>query len=44
MFPGNTTTFGTKQGFSKMIDQLWQTKWIVYSKKPFSGPETDVPD
>lgn len=39
IFPGNTTETGTIRGFQELIDTLWSKEWIVYSKKPFSGPE-----
>lgn len=42
-FPGKTEPLGTRSGFKKLIDQLWSKKWVVYSKKPFSGP-TEVLD
>ncbi len=25
--------------FYKLITELWKTEWVVYSKKPFAGPE-----
>jgi len=39
IFPGNTQRFGTNKGFSALIDQLWAKDWVVYSKRPFGGPE-----
>lgn len=39
IFPGNTQRFGTSKGFSALIDQLWAKDWVVYSKRPFGGPE-----
>jgi hypothetical protein len=39
IFPGNTAETGTPDGFETLIDQLWSKKWIVYAKRPFSGPE-----
>jgi len=39
IFPGNTGPFGTREGFSALIDQLWAKDWVVYSKRPFGGPE-----
>jgi len=43
IFPGNTVRFGTKRGFSRLIDALWKKDWVVYSKKPLPRPE-DVLD
>ena len=38
-FFGKSKSLGTKNGFKNLIDQLWKKSWVVYSKKPFSGPE-----
>ncbi len=38
-FFGKSKSLGTKSGFKNLIDQLWKKSWVVYSKKPFSGPE-----
>jgi hypothetical protein len=39
IFPGNTGHLGTPEGFSHLKKQLWEKNWVVYSKKPFAGPE-----
>jgi hypothetical protein len=39
IFPGQTEHLGTPEGFSYLIQQLWKKDWVVYSKKPFAGPE-----
>ena len=39
IFPGNTKHLGTSEGFSRLKKQLWEKDWVVYSKKPFAGPE-----
>jgi len=38
-FPGNTTSYGTQAGFRHLIRKLWSKRWVVYSKRPFAGPE-----
>jgi len=38
-FPGRAAPLGTPQGFRDLINQLWKKPWVVYSKKPFAGPE-----
>jgi len=38
-FPGKTAEFATDQGFASLLASLWQKEWVVYSKKPFAGPE-----
>ncbi len=39
IFPGPIATLATKREFSRFIDSLWEHRWVVYSKKPFGGPE-----
>lgn len=39
VFPGAIATLATKKGFSRFIDSLWEHRWVVWSKKPFAGPE-----
>jgi predicted Zn-ribbon and HTH transcriptional regulator len=39
IFPGKAAVFKTKQGFGILVKQLLKKKWVVYSKKPFAGPE-----
>lgn len=39
IFPGSTAYLGTLPGFRKLIRQLKAQEWVVYSKKPFAGPE-----
>ena len=38
-FPGNTATYATDEEFSGLIQALRSKDWVVYSKKPFAGPE-----
>lgn len=38
-FPGNTAKYATQEGFSELIKVLRSKAWVVYSKKPFAGPE-----
>ena len=39
IFPGKTEVFAKPQHFRKLVDQLYKKGWVVYSKKPFAGPE-----
>lgn len=39
IFPGNTQIYGCRRRFKKLIQSLFRTTWIVYAKRPFSGPE-----
>ncbi len=39
LFPGKAGSLGTDQGFSNLIQQLWGKDWVVYTKRPFAGPE-----
>lgn len=39
IFPGKTIKFKSKSSFDKLINQLYDKEWVVYSKKPFAGPE-----
>ena len=38
-FEGKPEHLGTPRGFSQLRDQLYAKAWVVYSKKPFGGPE-----
>jgi len=38
-FSGKSTEYETGAGFKALIDRLYKKEWIVYSKKPFAGPE-----
>jgi len=38
-FDGKSIQFESKEGFKALIDDLYGTDWVVYSKKPFDGPE-----
>ncbi|MBW1811957.1 MAG: IS91 family transposase [Deltaproteobacteria bacterium] len=38
-FPGNTSSLENPAVFSDLIGQLWKSPWVVFSKKPFAGPE-----
>ena len=37
--PEKTDHPGTSKGFSGLINRLWKKDWVVYSRKPFAGPE-----
>jgi len=39
VFPGSIVYLGEPSGFRKLIRQLREVEWVVYSKKPFAGPE-----
>ena len=39
VFAGKSLSYGTNDGFKALIDELYKKEWIVYSKKPFAGPE-----
>lgn len=39
IFPGSTVVFSTPDGLNQLIGSLLKKEWIVYSKKPFAGPE-----
>lgn len=38
-FPGKTAPLQNPKHFHQLIDSLFQKNWVVYSKKPFAGPE-----
>ena len=38
-FPGDTAKYAAAEGFSELIKRLRSKAWVVYSKKPFAGPE-----
>ncbi|WP_172684300.1 IS91 family transposase, partial [Desulfosarcina cetonica] len=38
-FPGNARALGTRQGFRRLIKQLWSKNWVVYTKPPIERPE-----
>jgi len=38
IFPGNTATFESPQGFAKLLESLLEATWIAYAKRPFAGP------
>jgi predicted Zn-ribbon and HTH transcriptional regulator len=38
-FSGDTAEYATAEGFLKLIQRLRSKDWVVYSKKPFAGPE-----
>lgn len=42
-FPGNTAKYATDEGFSELIKALRAKDWVVFSKRPFAGPQ-DVLD
>ena len=39
IFPGKIAMLATQRQFSRFIDSLRENQWVVYSKKPFAGPE-----
>lgn len=39
IFPGKTAELGTQKGFTRLRTKLKAKEWVVYSKKPFAGPE-----
>ena len=41
-FAGKSTEFESKEEFKNLIDELYKEDWVVYSKKPFAGPETVI--
>ena len=38
-FTGKSIQFESKEGFNALIDDLYRKDWVVYSKKPFAGPQ-----
>jgi hypothetical protein len=40
IFPGRTASLISTSGFKALTRKVWGKKWVVYSKPPFSGPET----
>lgn len=39
IFPGQAAVLGTAEGFSGLLNQLWQKEWVVYAKASFPGAE-----
>jgi putative transposase/transposase-like zinc-binding protein len=39
IFPGKTKVLESPKRFKKLVKSLAKTKWIVYAKRPFAGPE-----
>ncbi len=39
VFPGNTAKYATDEEFSALIKALRAKNWVVFSKKPFAGPQ-----
>ena len=39
IFPGKTSVFEPQKQFNGLMESLFKTKWIVYAKRPFAGPE-----
>ena len=39
IFPGQAALFQTQTGFSGLLAQLRQKRWVVYAKPPFGGPD-----
>lgn len=38
-FAGKSAKYEAEEGFKALIDGLYKKDWVVYSKKPFAGPE-----
>jgi predicted Zn-ribbon and HTH transcriptional regulator len=38
-FAGQTAHYGTEEGFSKLLDKLYERRWVVYSKESFKSAE-----
>ena len=38
-FHGSHTDLADKKVFKAFLAPLWRSKWVVYAKKPFAGPE-----
>jgi hypothetical protein len=38
-FSGQISTLGSRQEFKILLDKLYKTEWVVYSKAPFKSPE-----
>jgi hypothetical protein len=39
IFPGKASSLASTRMFVRLLNQLWKKQWVVYSKKPFAGPE-----
>jgi len=39
VFPGGTAKYATVEKFSDLIQALREKNWVVFSKKPFAGPQ-----
>jgi hypothetical protein len=39
VFSGRSISYETGEGFKALIDALYSKEWVVYSKRPFAGPE-----
>ncbi len=38
LFPGQTTSWASPQGFSSLVEPLYDKNWVVYAQPPFGGP------
>ena len=38
-FPGNTEKYASEEAFSELMAELRSKKWVVFSKRPFAGPQ-----
>ena len=38
-FIGQSKEFQSKSAFQSLVNKLYKTNWVVYSKKPFAGPQ-----
>ena len=38
-FAGKSTEFESEGGFKTLVNDLYRKDWVVYSKRPFAGPE-----
>jgi hypothetical protein len=39
-FAGKIEYLSDQNAFNNFVNRLWEKQWVVYSKKPFSDPET----
>ncbi|OVE77718.1 hypothetical protein BVX98_02015 [bacterium F11] len=40
IFPGRTVSLSTKEGWTSLMNVLYQKEWVVYSKQAFRGPQS----
>ncbi len=39
LFSGQAATFRDPGSFKRLCNTLWSKRWVLYSKRPFAGPE-----